>query len=37
MMRRMTDMGKKGDTKQKGKNKPNQKTSSSANGQNGYH
>ena len=28
---------KDGGTKQKGKNKPNQKTSGSANGQNGYH
>lgn len=28
---------KRGNTKQKGKNKPNQKTSSSANKQNAYH
>lgn len=28
---------KDGGTKQKGKNKPKHKTSSSANGQNGYH
>lgn len=28
---------KDGGTKQKGKNKPNQKASGSANGQNGYH
>ncbi|MBA9026514.1 hypothetical protein HNP81_001799 [Peribacillus huizhouensis] len=28
---------KNGSTKQKGKNKPKQKTSGSANGQNGYH
>jgi hypothetical protein len=28
---------KDGGTKQKGKNKPSQKTSGSANGQNGYH
>ncbi len=28
---------KDGGTKQKGKNKPKNKTSSSANGQNGYH
>jgi hypothetical protein len=28
---------KDGGTKQKGKNKPKQKTSGSANGQNGYH
>ncbi len=33
----MSKKANKGGTKQKGKNKPNQKTSSSANGQNGYH
>lgn len=34
----MSNDSKKGsNTKQKGKNKPKHKTSSSANGQNGYH